>query len=129
MKQHQYVTMAKVIQLIHPEIALQAAEIVKPKLTDLQKIRLIWNRFKTTFNPMDNFRDRLLFIAVILDLFSPSTLYGIRASRGVTMKLTFVMNFLSSSTISDNINQVRTYYKNPVFRDEVVRLSKEYKEL
>lgn len=101
-------------------------ELTTPQLTDLELIPVIYGWFREILShrsPASSWgsvAQRKKFIFIILYLYSPGTLVGVKMVNGLRDKISEVVNINSRSTISDNcVNALFMYQNYKSFRSDI----------
>jgi hypothetical protein len=110
------------LRVLYPELVKELEK--KPRLSDISAIPEL---IKTYYDPAD----RLVFLAVILNLYDPDVLAGWKRNlcRGIRSQLAELFD-VSPTAISNTVGTAQNYmliYKN--FKDKVERLSNEIAEI
>lgn len=108
------------------ELANKEKEMVKPILTDLEQIPVLYKWFCIILKSMDlppyieTVTQRKKFLFIILYLYSPGTLNGKPMVHGLRKKLVQTLEFASATTISDNCTDLIVFYSNfKEYREEI----------
>lgn len=117
----------KVIEHTHPEIVREVSAGLIPERTDLSQIRNLYElyRLKTCYhNPSDEFETKMLFVAVVLKLYSPAALIVHNSlKRGVSNQIATCFKS-GRRNASYYISQARHYFRHVnSFRERVTKLS------
>lgn len=101
-------------------------ELTTPLLTDLELVPVIYGWFRdilshrTAVPGWGSVAQRKKFIFIILYLYSPGTLVGVKMVGGLRDKISEVVNVNSKSTISDNcVNALFMYRNYKTFRADI----------
>lgn len=92
------------------------AELTAPTLTDLDRIRTLYEWFKELQSericaPREGgVHQRKMFIFIVIFLYSPSTLAGGRMLKGLREELAIVLDMHNRETISNNCSSVVFMY-------------------
>lgn len=92
------------------------AELTAPALTDLDRIRTLYEWFKELQSERNcapregGVHQRKMFIFIVIFLYSPSTLAGGRMLKGLREELAIVLDMHNRETISNNCSSVVFMY-------------------
>ena len=107
-------------------------ELTTPLLTDLELIPVIYGWFREILShrahpsTWGSVTQRKKFIFIILYLYSPGTLVGVKMVNGLRDKISEVVNINSRSTISDNcVNALFMYQNYKGFRSDIENIYSE----
>jgi len=110
----------KMIRVDKERLAESEAELIKPALTDLSLIPMLYNWFveisgKTETMTHEKVLQRKKFLFILLCLYSPRYFAGYRMCDGLRDAMFKVMDYKSPSCISDmcrDITDMCDYYKS-----------------
>jgi len=115
---------------LHPEIFKDILSSIQPELNDQSLIQKFYDHYSKIHDLNKDYRQRLIFISSILNLFSPSSLvYGERVTPGVLTTLQQCFGKNNKQSIGIYVYQTPAYFKNQAFKEEVENVSKLFREV
>lgn len=130
MKQSHYAKIAMVVKNYHPEIFNSISSSMEPTLKDISLIKTFYEMYHNGNGKKSDFRQKIVFIASILKLYSPATLlYGSKVTCGVLTALQKAYGCNNKQSLGLYTCRTPAYYKNPSFREEIEKVSQLFKEV